>query len=312
MASFFVSFLYKDSYIDAKDFSNPVKYYVTSNTLRSSAYNFRQDAYLYKNVSFDTDAGFILPAVQSESHIQLDSISSSTTGDMNTQIFTNVIVGLTNIKATYNRSYVKVQDVSAQVGGIIKFFMIIIEFMLSFYSYVPYLENVYGTLFDRNDKNASNVPNKPSLSANLSQFNLVNDTRTPANLVVHNKLSLKDLKRQKTKVIATPKTHSFCEILFRCFRVKRSKSYVYLAKISAHYEANFDVAKMLLNMQRTNLLYDYNFNEKEREVLEMFRNVSFFESCQDGNKNADGQNNLASSLIFDKLKIPRSLITANQ
>jgi len=143
MSSFFASFIYKDSYIDGKDFENPVKYYITSNTLKSSSYTFRQDAYLFKDVSFNTDQGIILPDEIEKQYTQLDTILSGSTAESNTEVFTNVIIGLTNLKDFYSRKYIKVQDVSAQVGGIIKFFLLFADILISFYSYGPFLETLY-------------------------------------------------------------------------------------------------------------------------------------------------------------------------
>ena len=317
MASFFVSFIYKDSYIDAKDFLKPVKYYVTSNTLKSSSYNFRQDAYIYKNLTFESDSGYILPDVQTNNHVQLDSISSTTTGDMNTEVFTNVIIGLTNIKTTYHRSYVKVQDVSAQVGGIIKFFLIITDYLLSFYAYVPYLEAVYGSMFNKQNFNENSKENPPNI-VNQSQFNIIQPTKQvnlSQNVVISNMASLKDLKRQRTNFTLKSKRLSFCEVLFRCFRVKKSSStYAYLHKITTHYEANFDVAKILVKSQRISLLYDYTFNFKEREILDLHRRNVFLDDREQGviDNNTSQVNHISTSLVFERLGIPRNLITTNQ
>ena len=103
MSSFFASFIFKDSYTDGKDYENPVKYYITSNTLKSSSYTFRQDAYLFKDVTFKTDRGIILPDEIQQDYEQLDTILSGSTAELNTETFTNVIVGLTNLKDFYSR-----------------------------------------------------------------------------------------------------------------------------------------------------------------------------------------------------------------
>ncbi len=52
LSSLFVSFLYKDSYIDGTYYFDPVKNKVTSNTLKSSSCNYRRDVHLFKNISF--------------------------------------------------------------------------------------------------------------------------------------------------------------------------------------------------------------------------------------------------------------------
>lgn len=322
LASFFVSFLYKDSYIDSKDFEDPVKYYLTSNTLKSSSNNFRQDAYLYKNVSFSSDSGLIMPDSKDSNHVQLDTIMSSTSGDTNTDVFTNVIVGLTNIKMNYHRNYIKIQDVSAQVGGILKFFLLIVDSLLSFYSFVPFLESLYSKLFDY-ELLKDTVRPPSSLLISKSNINLHNFSQDKLhinnydesnyNAAINNKFSMNELNRQKTRGRLRPSKYNIFETLFRCCRKnKNSHKYNYLNKITRHYETSFDVMELILNIQKTSLVFDYNFNEREKEILNLHRINCFFtensEKYQEANSGDPNASNVSSSPIFDRLKISRNLM----
>jgi hypothetical protein len=318
LASFFVSFLYKDSYIDAKDYSNPVKYYVTSNTLKSSSNNFRQDAYLYKNVSFCSDSGLILPDLQTTNHIQLDSILSSTSGDEKTEVFTNVIIGLTNIKINYQRSYIKIQDLSAQVGGIIKFFLLFFEFVLSFYSYVPFLESLYGSIFEYkeiNDNIQLEIKKQNIKKVNEIQFvkvnvNEINNAQANVNL---NKNYSYDFKEKISNRKIKPTSYSSFQIFCRCCKLRNSYKYAYFEKISKHYERNYDVMQIILNSQKTSILFDFTFNDKEKEILELHKCNNFFIDQENDIKRQIKMtdNNISSSMIFERLKIPRNLLSFN-
>lgn len=157
---------------------------------------------------------------------------SSTSGDVNTEVFTNVFVGLTNIKTNYNRSYIKIQDVSAQVGGIIKFFLIIIESLLSFYSYVPYLETLYGRLFDFNLVNETIKPRSNHLFSNTNNYiyNYNNNNSkinfSETNPVVNDLFTLNEHNLQKAKYKFKPRTYNLYDVLFRCCRMnKNSQKY---------------------------------------------------------------------------------------
>jgi hypothetical protein len=253
MASFFVSFIYKDSYVDSKDYENPVKYYVTSYTLKSSSYNFRQDAYLYKNISFTTDSGMIMPDFQNLDGLQLDYISSSNTADPKTEVFTNVIIGLNNIKGNYSRSYIKVQDISAQVGGLIKFFMVVFEVLLSFYSYAPFLEDLYSKIISTEVKE---LEKKIEFSSPHNR-NFQNTQEVLKKNIQLNKIPIKEIcGKQKTNVRFRQKSYSFCDVIFRCFQVnQKSKKYNYLFYIQRHYESTFDLKEIILSNRKSHIMY---------------------------------------------------------
>jgi hypothetical protein len=281
MASFFVSFIYKDSYITSKDFESPVKYYLTSNTLKSSSYNFRQDAYLYKNISFSTDSGSIMPNLQVIDELQLDYSSSSNTADPKTDVFTNVIIGLNSIKTNYNRSYIKIQDISAQVGGLIKFFMVIFEVLLSFYSYVPFLENLYVKLLINPDHKVNERKTQNIISPRFSEAK-INQGNSEKNMKLSNKIPFDEIYTSKRSLVRVrPKSYSFCETLFRCFQVNgKSKKYNYLFYIQRHYEKTFDISEIILANRRSKVVYDSFFS---KDTISSPRRNNFLQNIDQAN-----------------------------
>jgi len=325
MTSFFVSFIYKDSYIDGKDFENPVKSYITSNTLKSSAYTFRQDAYLFKDVTFNTDQGFILPDEVVQDYSQLDTILSGSTAESQTEVFTNVIIGLTNLKDFYTRKYIKVQDVSAQVGGIIKLFLIFSEFFISFFAYVPFLESLYQNLYDYGCLLGHEKENK--MGSPVAMHN------SEANMVLPNyalkKNMIPNLNAERSKINInevvvvknfnskiTPTSYSCWKTIFRCFLDKKKK--VYFDKISHNYTKIFDVERIFKNDCKVSCLFDYSFNSVEQELIRIDTVMKFFE-CEknssnenihniNSNTNNDHDSKGINSKIFHRLNIPRSLI----
>jgi len=321
MSSFFVSFIFKDSYIDGQDFENPVKYYITSNTLKSSAYTFRQDAYLFKDVTFKTDSGVILPDIFQQDYMQLDSISSGSTAESNTETFTNVIVGLTNLKDFYSRKYIKIQDVSAQVGGIIKFFLIFADLFISYYSYVPFLESLYESLFKYNimekdnnlKKSTKNYNEIHNSEANLVVPNLVYISKNKISDIIQEDKSkdVKDILKSKPfKSTINPRSHSCCEILYRgCLMQRKRNKFKFFSKIDNHYKDNFNVEKFFHNELNLTSLYEYTFNRKEQEIIQMYSAIKFFEPENPYTKiEANEEADIINSNIFQRLKIPKTFL----
>lgn len=342
MTSFFVSFFYRDAYIDAKDYENPVKYYITSNTLKSSAYTFRQDSYLFKDVTFSTDSGVILSDPHLQDYVQLDTISSGSTAEMTTDIFTNVIIGLNNLKDVYSRKYIKIQDVSAQVGGIIKFFLIFAEFFLSFFNYIPFLEALFGKLYDygclQNDQNPNNNKNKKIYNCNNNyNYNNYQNNRNILNQESQNNLKSfgninivyanfgKNINMtSKSKIRPdeiindkgffkssdmVPRTHSWLEIIFRSCLKKKIK-YSFMQKIMNDYKQKYDVERIFENDFKLNIIWKYSFNQVEQEIIKLFSIIKFYERYNDRvlEDKQISNPNISESKIFSKLNIPKNLI----
>ncbi len=109
MANFFVNYMYRDSYVDGKNYNSPVNYYITSNTIKSSSYSYRREIIIYKHLGYHIDAGILLSGDDLIQEYQVNWISPDSTPDINTKIFANILLGLSDIKDVYERRYIKFQ-----------------------------------------------------------------------------------------------------------------------------------------------------------------------------------------------------------
>lgn len=269
----------------------------------------------------------ILPDAKYQEYIQLDSISSGSTAELSTEIFTNVIVGLNNLKDIYNRKYIKIQDVSAQVGGLIKFFLMFADFFLTFYSYIPFLETLYLKIYDYNtlfpdaEKKMENIisikqknilysSQSPIQNIGNSNFVYVNCGKS-GNMLSNNKLETIG-KKCNNKISANSnivyRSHSFLEIIFRIC-CKKKKRFLFMEKMVENYRENYDVEKILLNDLKLKYLWKYTFSTAEEEVIKLFSIFKFYEKCQareqDDQDLIDSKN--VNSRIFTKLNIPKQI-----
>lgn len=75
----------------------------------------------------------------------------------------------------------------------------------------------------------------------------------------------------------------------------------------------FDEMELLLNIQKTTLLYNYTFKEKEKDILNLHRiNCFFTDNNQHSKEVNSSEDSLSSSQIFERLKIPKNLLPSRK
>lgn len=106
---------YIDSFIDSSNYSNPVNYYQVSNGIKLN-YGFRQRHKLYiENTLFITNQGWIFEDSVNQEIMKVFALEKETTTSPQ-NLFTLTFISK-NIRTKIIRSYIKIQDTLANVGG---------------------------------------------------------------------------------------------------------------------------------------------------------------------------------------------------
>lgn len=114
--NFFLNYRYINSIVDSSNFTNPVSYYIESKLIQvSAALSKRLTLSLRQNV-LESDNGWILSDVFTFSFNSIAEIRFDANWN-NTQIMA-VGIESKNVKVRLNRSYLKVQELFAKIGGL--------------------------------------------------------------------------------------------------------------------------------------------------------------------------------------------------
>jgi hypothetical protein len=134
-----------DSYINLNDFTSPSNYFLSTLTLAIST-NIKKTHYVSIRKAFiETDSGIIMEDLSMSSTIQVSKIRTDLS---NENYFYHIIIGGDNLMDNYSRRYIKVQDIIANIGGLLKFLLSIASFLLSFFVNLGLRLDVLNTLYD--------------------------------------------------------------------------------------------------------------------------------------------------------------------
>lgn len=174
----YVRVYYMNSYLDSLDYNNPIKYYIDVVNQQISSSFLKRNFIRFVNDELESDNGWLLENKKKYNYISLNSIRleiNSLTPNFPLHMYWLTIVS-PQIKNYSLRKYMKVQDLFADIGGIIN--ALVIMSKLIFFNYLKYVYKVHIAeyLF-----NAMNDIHKEAFSQKVSKNLIINDFKMKEN-----------------------------------------------------------------------------------------------------------------------------------
>jgi hypothetical protein len=172
----YLEFYFVDKYINTENYTNPFQYFLNTYfiSLDPSSYKF-VDIY-FKTAKVVTDKGFLFEDTYTEKEILYDYVreqfSVYKSGTNVIDFYINSSFNFVNV----TRYYMKIQDLAAATGGILKMFLIVGLFISKVFNENKMLQSILNTLyqFDIDDDKVfyNNRNGKKSTSLNLKGGNV--------------------------------------------------------------------------------------------------------------------------------------------
>lgn len=129
---------------------DPSQLVIKSETLSISSTMYKKYIHYFKKVTYDTDNGYVFQEHQIKEFFQLDSIEFN--ADLKTTgtwpgTFSDISMRLSPKTDEYKRGYTKIQNVVANIGGVIKFVLFLTSILTRFITQKIFFKNVGNELF---------------------------------------------------------------------------------------------------------------------------------------------------------------------
>jgi len=170
MKEIYFQFIWSSYYIDSSNYQNPVKFSYENSLLRGSAMASRSDIFYYRIFNYYSDNGFIL---EDKSHYtgffmskhEFDSIQ-----DPDTELIWKMYLTVDKFHTKIERAYVKVQKIAADIGGIVKFFSMLLALISNHYNRFKFYDYLIRFFMKEGEKTNIIMKNSFSNKANISSF----------------------------------------------------------------------------------------------------------------------------------------------
>jgi hypothetical protein len=261
-----------DSLFEPKNYTNPQKHFRRDTFTTMSNKFYKEVTYYLKNIDYNTDRGVLVEDLSTEKYLQLDydkelyDFRSNLNG-----VILDCVFRMSNKKDIYFRKYIKIQDVLAQVGGLIKAIIIVVQILYSNFSQVAYyfhlLENLF--VFNENEKQDPDSSNLKANSVYVHPKRLNNSSFSSS--IYHSNNNLKVTKTIMERKIDKKKTSAFEGFklgLCLCFISKNNKRHKVYNKLTNYLEVKSDFKRVLLTQEKL---------ETMKEILLTADQINLFE-----------------------------------
>jgi hypothetical protein len=151
MGKIFINVYYKDSILQTNEYENPTYNNIKNFPMVLGSDIYRKLSVNYKNVVLESDNGWLFSNITEYSNIKVESIIPETSGKVNTfdgnQVVFEVSFYASHFKLQYNRKYAKIQDILANLGGIFKALIFILELSFNYFLVRKYYVDLFNTCY---------------------------------------------------------------------------------------------------------------------------------------------------------------------
>ena len=154
VSNFIISARYLTSYVESKDYSNPIIYYDTSYTQAVNKLLYKRNYLRFAINLLETDVGWFLQDARFETFISYSNSISDINLSFDRLMF-NMSFESPALRTHTTRSYLKIQELFAQFGGLFSGLTVLIRFLITNYVHFEYYKIILEVALEINE--ASNL-----------------------------------------------------------------------------------------------------------------------------------------------------------
>ncbi len=139
-----------DTTIEASNFLSPAKLFGRNIFTTFSLRAFREFWIYLKTIDVSSDSGWLLEERSNEQYFSIDDIREYWDFRNTTEEFFNFGLRCSSSRQVFGRSYLKLQNLAANIGGIVKFLLICGQLLTYIFRQIKYREFLISTFFSNN------------------------------------------------------------------------------------------------------------------------------------------------------------------
>lgn len=148
----YLNLYFMDQIVDPTNFNSPIKFFSRNIYMLLDSLLYKEMELFFRTIEIDSDVGFFIEDKNYLTSFQYDryTVDSKSLDDGENPMLASIWVYSSSKKITYKRSYIKVQDIAANVGGIVKFMMLSAYLLLYLPSMKAIKVRIMNEIFDFN------------------------------------------------------------------------------------------------------------------------------------------------------------------
>lgn len=275
----FVFINYIDYSIDNYNVSSPKRSYMNGIPLSTSPTLSKKYTIKYREINYETDLGFIFQDLNKQSFHMVETFNEQVAQFPGSYELAQFIITNSIIKGTYKRRYLKIQDLLANIGGVIKGIFVVSYLLENYLVRHVVTLNIIKKIFyvdgeddhilkyNINDSKIQNEYNaiRSVLPLNVSIFKQklpLNLSNSNADLV--NKYNVKNQNKKKIEI-------SCFEYICSSALLRRNKNLKILDKVNTYLNKKISLCYLVNKLNEVDMMKYIIFNEDELTAFKFMK-----------------------------------------
>jgi hypothetical protein len=285
----FIQLLSTDYYFDSKNFSDPGRIYLKSTNIPITSDFYKRTYMYFSNVEYTTDYGLIFEDKITQNYYRTDSMKEqiffSKEAAFTQNTLSEISITVTPLKYEYYRTYYKLQQLAADVGGIVKAFTLVFTLINNLINEKFLNLKIVNDIFyfkgrktknsvENNIESSSNnlnfnksgntinlsqvvpINNFINFNSNLRECNLENCEKSPREKKIIRMENYKNKNSKKKKYFL----RSIC-----CLKMMNKKSIIKLSEIIINQ--TLDIRQVIKSINEVQIIKKILFNESQLNAV---------------------------------------------
>jgi hypothetical protein len=273
--------IFTDNYVDLNSYESPVNLYpITVGT--DISYGIRKNNYFrILNSHIETDSGYIMENKITSNFLRMDNIRNDISLSKNI-IYAQILETVKFEELNYRR-YIKVQDLIANIGGLIKFVIMFGTLLSHYYSKYNFYFNLSNNLlFVMNDnfESPQNQIKINKLKTTITNLQNSNKDITPSSINLFNELSAFPGKTSTSNKKLNLNVFDYMKVL-----LKRKSKYgmVFYQKCILFFKMRFDVLYMFRQLLKVEFVNEGVSNKNAGPINMTKINIEDYKNSNNNN-----------------------------
>lgn len=304
---FYVKTYFINNYINSADLENPVKFFIDSNLQQITSDFLRRIYIRFTSDKFISDNGWILKDEKQTDFLGFKSVESqiNSKSQLLKQSIYWVTISSPQISNITYRSYIKIQDLASQIGGIINSLVILISILFSNFLRFIYMTNVSNHIllgeiqtysFSKKNNMASILKsgiNNSNINSNISRFKILKENEKNEKMDIENsKIQINNVNNDNINENRKDKN----ENRYKIDEVKENKIEYESKKLENKLEPNSNVINEKYNSFLNSIKKNTDYSGYLKSLQDYLLNENYFNYIYEGFKTS-----LCCNLEVDKM-----------
>jgi hypothetical protein len=281
-----------DTIYNPKNYSSVNEYILRDYFTTMSSNYFKEFTFFYRNVDYVTDRGFLIEDEVTDKFLSLENSRELIDLRISPKIFLVANIRLSNFKDKHLRRYVKIQEVVAQIGGLIKGIILFIHILFSAYAKTEYYLELANSLYFFSPESSNNkifdqeITRKNIFDSNKSCIRMLHSKTLEPNITTNNFVEPQENKFTKVgKILNENKNLKISSSFVKTLKIimpinTKSQNVMFARNVIKSIKSNNNIKNLLRLFDDFSQFKNFLLNEDQKKLFDLNSKILVYDEAE--------------------------------